>query len=416
MGAIETAAEWNHSATWNGTAAATCTAPAWGRRRWSKSADFAALSRLPFEFLPNGADPAHLSPPLTYTHFEQALSAVRPSSGPRSAPTPITIFGRGVGVHTDEVRQPSLCRVGENPPTPALLVNASAELVVCLAPRCDCDASGADEPPCCAPRAAPPVAISTNGRDWAGAAAGAMQVVYRYYDAHVVSALGPVSALSGPTRGGTPLTLTGAGFRNAEDVSRATCRFGAVHVAPLELGQFGAVCVTPPGLAGAVHVSISLNGADFLPPRGTDGFTFAYRCDGYTSVSTCTADPRCGWCAPSCYECHVDGTGCTGGAAGPLPCASSSVPCAANCTALSRSQPLFLRSETPALGTARTLHASVGPGEFAIFHVAAAHTNFAYRVSMAYDAAGGPSVYTCRGLPTWGSRCVGHAPLFGSVI
>ena len=104
--AIYVAAAWNQSATWNGSAAATCRAPAWGRKRWASPPDAAVLSSLPFAFLVNGVDAAALSPPLAYTHFDQALSAVAPRSGPRAGATSITVYGRGLSVHTDEAQQP----------------------------------------------------------------------------------------------------------------------------------------------------------------------------------------------------------------------------------------------------------------------------------------------------------------------
>ena len=273
--------------------------------------------------------------PFIFTHFDQKLSSVVPAAGPRSAPTAITVRGRGLSLHSSGElgAHPSLCRIGDVD-TPTLRVNGSDGIVVCQAAPCDCTAAIGDaaRPACCG--AVPlEVRVSTNGgADWA---AGRPPVHFAYYEPPVVSALDG-DMLRGPPDGGVPVTLTGAGFARVGEAalsSLAVCRFGETVVPALRAADRGVVCVSPPARAGTVAVSAAPNGAHFFPeapPLPAFGFTTA--CAGYMTPALCVADPGCGWCdgggdkhdSPegygACVECDSGGGACSGGALGPLAC------------------------------------------------------------------------------------------------
>eukprot|EP00814_Leptocylindrus_danicus_P016055 CAMPEP_0116049566 /NCGR_PEP_ID=MMETSP0321-20121206/30235_1 /TAXON_ID=163516 /ORGANISM="Leptocylindrus danicus var. danicus, Strain B650" /LENGTH=663 /DNA_ID=CAMNT_0003532005 /DNA_START=372 /DNA_END=2360 /DNA_ORIENTATION=+ len=112
------------------------------------------------------------------------------------------------------------------------------------------------------------VEISLNGYDFTTDG-----VLYEYVDD---AALLSVSPVSGPTSGGSAVTLTGTNFVGSDT---PLCRFGDVTVAGLLLSLSEIECVTPPmsnrGISSStnsVHVSASTNGVDFT----TDSVSFGY--------------------------------------------------------------------------------------------------------------------------------------------
>ena len=422
-------------ATWHGDDTLVCASPAWRRDRWpaaatpatspttsaAASAAAAALSSLPLTLLYNGVDPTAAgwrdapageggaprpvaADPFIFTHFDQKLSSVVPAAGPRSAPTAITVRGRGLSLHSSGElgAHPSLCRIGDVD-TPTLRVNGSDGIVVCQAAPCDCTAAIGDaaRPACCG--AVPlEVRVSTNGgADWA---AGRPPVHFAYYEPPVVSALDG-DMLRGPPDGGVPVTLTGAGFARVGEAalsSLAVCRFGETVVPALRAADRGVVCVSPPARAGTVAVSAAPNGAHFFPeapPLPAFGFTTA--CAGYMTPALCVADPGCGWCdggvdkhdSPegygACVECDSGGGACSGGALGPLACdlaapwgddldglEDGKADCG-RCPFLSRKQPLTVQTA----GVSHVVGELAAPA-FALFQIDPPHSNFAIRLSL----------------------------------
>ncbi len=370
-------------AVWNGSSRATCLSPAWPRRWWPPEPSNGRLSSLELGFLPDGAEEAHwqLQSDGTPTgapqweHLDTQLSAVRPASGPRAAGTRVTLLGRGLGLYADELggESPSLCRLGEAPPSAVHAIDPASDRVVCDLPAClgcpggandattdTADAADAADaasaspssaslasasplPPCCRLHAALPVAVAINGRDWIG---GVPPVRFRYYTPPVVSSLGAMPAgapLSGPPLGGTLITVRGSGFQAVPNAAlEARCRFGHVVVGAARVSDKGMLCEAPPHLSGIVAVAVAANGVDFVPlataaaagiassdnsesanidsgggiTTPLAGFTFEYLCSGYPDGPTCVADPNCGWCddpSVGCLACTGLGEGGRGG-------------------------------------------------------------------------------------------------------
>lgn len=83
----------------------------------------------------------------------------------------------------------------------------------------------------------------------------------------------------GPTEGGTRVTVNGHGFTTFTSASGVRCRFDEVEVqaAPEEVATLYVVCLLPPrDEAGAVTVTVSLNGVDYDGPLDGSPLLFTY--------------------------------------------------------------------------------------------------------------------------------------------
>ena len=83
----------------------------------------------------------------------------------------------------------------------------------------------------------------------------------------------------GPTDGGTRVTVNGHGFTSFSSAFGVRCRFNEVVVqaAPEEVTTSYTVCILPPrDKAGAVNVTVSLNGVDYDGPLDGSTLLFTY--------------------------------------------------------------------------------------------------------------------------------------------
>jgi hypothetical protein len=99
------------------------------------------------------------------------------------------------------------------------------------------------------------------------------------------------SPFFGPERGGSVVSVRGAGF---QDETRLGCRFGAIYpVAGRFLGGDLVTCVTPAGSAGTtVPVGVTGNGRDYTPGGGLFGSRAAFTYQESVKVTGVT--PRSG--------------------------------------------------------------------------------------------------------------------------
>jgi hypothetical protein len=86
---------------------------------------------------------------------------------------------------------------------------------------------------------------------------------YTYVDAPTIGA--PVPA-SGPTSGGTAVTIPGTGLTNTQSVT-----FGGVPAPFSVINDTTVAAVTPPGAAGAVDLVVTTSGGT---ATGTGAFTY----------------------------------------------------------------------------------------------------------------------------------------------
>jgi hypothetical protein len=178
--------------------------------------------------------PGGTSNPLSFFYvgapFKSGLSVV---SGPLAGGNTVVISGTGLSTA-------SSVSFGANTATPTVLSDSQISVVV----------------PAGAAAGSVSVSVTTAGGTNNG-------LSYTYVDTPTISTLTPAS---GPTSGGTTVTITGTGLTTTQSVS-----FGGV------LAPFGVVnsttvsAVTPPGTAGAVDVVITTTGGSATV---VGGFTY----------------------------------------------------------------------------------------------------------------------------------------------
>jgi len=88
-----------------------------------------------------------------------------------------------------------------------------------------------------------------------------------------------VSPSSGPTAGGTSVTVTGTGFSNG--YGGPDCMFGSNAVQAAISSSTSATCTSPSGSVGSASVTFSNDGVNYYP--ATNGPTFTYN-DAFKSI------------------------------------------------------------------------------------------------------------------------------------
>ncbi|MDR3454951.1 MAG: IPT/TIG domain-containing protein, partial [Rhodoferax sp.] len=182
------------------------------------------------------------------------VTSVSPASGLATGGTVLTVFGAGfaavaglacrvTGVAADTVT-PGLL---DATVVPAAFLTPSS--VQCVTPPHSLGAVS--------------VSVSLNGEDWSNGA------VYAYCGLPVAGALSP---LWGPSRGGTPVTVSAT---NLLATGVVVCAFGNTTVVATIIDVSTAVCVSPP-VAGALAtpVTVSVNGVEFTDPTDPVIFNF----------------------------------------------------------------------------------------------------------------------------------------------
>jgi len=215
--------------------AITCVSP-----RWSESPDVSGAITIDVSI--NGRDFTGSSAvTFNYVPLPEVRTAY-PSSGPPRGNTLVSIWGArftDTGLVT--------CRFGSTI-VPGVVV--SDQLVTCRTP-----VGQAGEVP---------VSLSINMVDYTSLSV----TTFKYLDDLSVSSIDPTS---GSYTGGTLVSVTGAGFRNAENV----CRFGSspgVIVPARWVANNELQCRAPAGLPSIVTIEVSNNGQDF----SQDGVVFEY--------------------------------------------------------------------------------------------------------------------------------------------
>jgi len=100
---------------------------------------------------------------------------------------------------------------------------------------------------------------------WANGSTGPFS--YYFYDLPTIVGISPKT---GPTDGGTVVTLFGGRFF-MDNKADLTCKFGDIIVPALQCNDTRMSCVSPPQPTGTVNVSVSENGISW-----SDGGTFSY--------------------------------------------------------------------------------------------------------------------------------------------
>ncbi|CAN0074374.1 unnamed protein product, partial [Ectocarpus sp. 13 AM-2016] len=177
------------------------------------------------------------SAPSATTTFEYHPQArperFHPRAGPLSGGTVITVEGATFSATTEQLA----CRFGR------AVVKATLQ----SSPQITCQA-----PPSSSEKNVP-VQVTINGEEWEDVGDGGL--MFRYYQAPEVEALYPST---GPSIGGTHLSVFGRHFSPIAGVGPVLCRVGnssgtAVHQ-----------CFTPAeSEPGTVHVEVTLNGVDY---------------------------------------------------------------------------------------------------------------------------------------------------------
>ena len=216
----------------------------------------------------NGVDYSQPGDVVFTFYHPPTVSAVVPASGPVGGGTTASVMGAGFSA----IDNPGgvFCRFGHA----SAAVLAQAAVVSDTEVRCVVPQSPGGSPK------AVPVEVSING----GSDFTANAVQYRYQAVVLVSHLTPTS---GPTDGGTQVTVRGANFVDSE---RLQCRFVSVATASgnnndgeetlpepvvvpaVWLSSSSLNCITPPHVDGDVVVEVTNNGLDF---HGAAPFMYA---------------------------------------------------------------------------------------------------------------------------------------------
>ena len=243
------------------------------------------------------------------------LSSILPAGGPISGGT--RLFVRGSGFSGTSRSASSLCLLGGSFDAEAAPFNASSAT--------DAARSSAATRPtsqlarCTAPPAvgglpgAVAVRLALNGLEFHPQSAS-LAPVFTYYEPPTLVQLAPSQ---GPTGGSQLVTVVALGLARFGASKDALCMFGTHVVAARLKTAHALLCPTPPQLAGAVGVRISLNGQEFTPEA--EALRYVYACGrSYQAVTECIGDPGCGFCEASPAEpaAGPSGEGGDGGGVG----------------------------------------------------------------------------------------------------
>lgn len=167
----------------------------------------------------------YISPPIAVS--------LSPDSGPTAGGNTVTVNGYGLSTATD-------VSFGSNSATPTVVSDSRLDVVVPAG-----TAGGSVE-----------VTVTTAGGTTS-------PLAYSYVDAPTAASVTPGS---GPSSGGTSVTITGTGLASTTAVT-----LGGTPASFAVLNSTTVVAVTPPGSAGAVDVVVTTDGGSATV---VDGFTY----------------------------------------------------------------------------------------------------------------------------------------------
>ena len=214
-----------------------------------------STGRVPLEVSNNAQDFSSSGTLFEYVG-EVRVANVFPSSGASSGGTLVQAEGEGFGSAGDEHR----CSFGA---TAVRATFISSRLVRCLTPSQPVSRTVALE-------------VSTNG----GVDFSTSRVTFVFHPTVSVTTLTPQT---GPTLGGTLLSVSGAHFIPSMSLK---CRFGEIEVVGVFVSSSQLNCTAPPSHAGGANVDVSVNGVSF----SVSGVTFTYQ----DSVSVLMLAPYAG--------------------------------------------------------------------------------------------------------------------------
>ncbi len=203
----------------------------------------------------------------TYQGSGPTIGAVRPALAPASGGTPLTITGTGFLA--------SSVTIGGAPATSVVVVTSTS--ITCVSPPGTPGAAN--------------VVVTNN--DLTSAQTGTLgnAFVYQGTDQPTITLISPEW---GPV--GTPITISGINYQPGAQVSIDRVAAGNVVVVNAQT----VTCVIPPGLAGAVTVTVT--NPDFLSAIVVDGFNVAnpndlsaHKCGGAHGISTLLLAPLIAW-------------------------------------------------------------------------------------------------------------------------
>ena len=174
------------------------------------------------------------SNPLTFYYIPPPIfTSLSIESGPTAGGNIVNLFGRYLETTTS-------CNFGSNTATPTIIGDGQLSVVV----------------PAGTAAGAVSVSITTGGGTTS-------QLTYTYIDAPTISTVSPSS---GPTAGGTSVTITGTNLSTTTSITfgGTVASFGTVSSTTL-------VAVTPPGTAGAADVVVTTTGGS---ATAVGGYTY----------------------------------------------------------------------------------------------------------------------------------------------
>ena len=158
-----------------------------------------------------------------------------PSAGPRQGGTAITVFGAGFSFGRDY-----RCRFGGGASAAVVMATMVSDgRLACTTPA-----------PRCGPGACPEtVEVSLNSEHYSSRG-----VEFMYHNARVLS----LDVVSGPSSGGTVITVHGSGFMQMARVE-TVCRFEHGSVVASFIDDSSLLCVSPTGVGAGAASSLSLD-------------------------------------------------------------------------------------------------------------------------------------------------------------
>ena len=172
---------------------------------------------------------------IVFEYYSEAnVSHIVPFAGPLQGGTAITMFGAGFSYGRDY-----RCRFGTLSPAVVVATYVSDGQLACSTPAPRCGPGACEET----------VEVSLNSESFS-----ASGVTFTYHNATVTS----LSVVSGPSSGGTALTVHGSGFMQMPRVE-TVCRFGHGTVVASYIDEMRLLCVSPPADAAGASGAVSLD-------------------------------------------------------------------------------------------------------------------------------------------------------------
>ena len=156
-----------------------------------------------------------------------SVSHLVPSAGPRQGGTAITVFGAGFS-HGRDYR----CRFSGGTPAVVMATVEGDGRIACTTPAPRCGSGACREA----------VEVSLNSESYSSSG-----VEFTYHNATVLS----LDVVSGPSSGGTVITVHGAGFMQMARVE-TVCRFAHGSVVASFIDDSKLLCVSPPAVVAGV--------------------------------------------------------------------------------------------------------------------------------------------------------------------